>query len=102
MRLHQQAWQRYAEALRRFNEFLLSGEILPAREEAPAQEDMLRLALRVLACFTDVPPRVPAESDVQRLRDAASACELDLAVDELATAIVHQERKRRAGRLRDT
>ena len=54
--------------------------------------------MRVLACYTDLPRRMPGQSDVQSLQAAASAPEVELPIDELAAAIVERERKRRGAK----
>jgi len=98
LRIHSQARLRYEEALRDFANFTLR-RTPPARNDgAPVQEDLLPVAVRVLACYTDLPRRTPSEGDVQCLRDAASADEVGLPIDELAVAIIDRERRRRAAR----
>ena len=91
---HRHARLRYEAALRRFNVVALNSQPPARNEGTPVQEDLLSLALRVLACFTDEPRRVPSEGDVLRLLDTASVDEAGMPVDELAVAIIDRERKR--------
>lgn len=99
MHIHRQARLRYEAALRQFTDSRSSGRGSMTNEGTRQQSDLLSVALRVLACFTDMPPRTPLCGEVQCLLDTASPDEADLPVDELAVAIINRERKRHATRV---
>ena len=52
---------------------------------------LMRTAVRVLACLTEVPPRKPSPVDLQRLRLAVPADKRDMDAETLASEVILRE-----------